>query len=623
QKRDAEYSASVAQSLQSKRTKISTKRTYHSKVNAMTAWLALHFPQTIDSITKKMLIPLPKEAILVFLIISVVLLTCVTAISLPLSASCIWGYRSALVDVCRAQLIELDHLIDTELRRVLEGYEKVINDLKKRGLMKINEGKRQLKGSGFELLALKLMKLEPVKKGQAWSTVFFVLMRNLMSRADSIDTIMLQHIEWSEDCLIVEEQGHKGDQIGAEKFGKHVYSNPYTPSQSPVLALAVLLFCCPERGKGGKQQLFLRRSFGRLLRRVIESLGEEELCILGCIQEDIGTHSLRKGSSSYALGQVSGPTPVSIYLRMGQSLGKLKDRYIHFGEGADQLCGRMIAELPFDSECFGVLPPHFPPKMISKMTIDYRNEIVSGYSSYPRGIQSAFPFLIASLIHHENYLRVTLSSSHPIFKARVFSANSLLDDQRGVTILAIGTSPVCGLKATGIPAHLAVAKQVKELRDEHFEANGVVPISLCDLDTRMSDLRSTMATEFRNLINDLQLGKSATTNNSIASEQQSEWRSWPWNDGKLDHAVPIGWEFPARANYLEQLAKETTALPAEVTRISDLQIPTADKVFDAAFSTRMSNLYATIPKRAEELSCGTLYNRLCTYRKKQQKRQHE
>ncbi|KAF4135001.1 hypothetical protein GN958_ATG15817 [Phytophthora infestans] len=155
----------------------------------MTAWLALHFPQTIDSIMKKMLIPLPKEAILGFFghICSPAHMCDrdnvgeQDASSLPLSASCIWGYRSALVDVYRAQLIELDPLIDTELRRVLEGYDKVINDLKKRGLIKINEGKRQLKGSGFELLALKLMKLEPVKKGQAWSTVlfgwrFFVLM---------------------------------------------------------------------------------------------------------------------------------------------------------------------------------------------------------------------------------------------------------------------------------------------------------------------------------------------------------------------------------------------------------------------------------------------------------------
>ncbi|KAE8960226.1 hypothetical protein PF011_g30165, partial [Phytophthora fragariae] len=124
------------------------------------------------------------------------------------------GYRSALVDVYRAKLLEMDPQLDTELRRVLEGYEKVINSLKKRGLMKINEGKRQLKLSGFELLALKLMTIRPVKKGQTWPTVlfgwsFFVLMWNLMSRADSIDTIMLQHIEWTDDCLVIEEQGHK------------------------------------------------------------------------------------------------------------------------------------------------------------------------------------------------------------------------------------------------------------------------------------------------------------------------------------------------------------------------------------------------------------------------------
>ncbi|ETO66399.1 hypothetical protein F444_16435 [Phytophthora nicotianae P1976] len=167
-------------------------------------------------------------------------------------------------------------------------------------------------------------------------------------------------MEWVEDCLVVEEQGHKGDQTGANKFGKHVYANPYQPSQCAILVLAVHIFSCPERSIGGKQQLFIgsdsKDRFGRLLRRVIGSLREEELRELSCTPEDIGTHSLRKGSSSYALGQVNGPTPVSVYLRMGQSLGRLKDRYIHFGEGADQLCGRMIAGLPFDSDRFGVLP---------------------------------------------------------------------------------------------------------------------------------------------------------------------------------------------------------------------------------------------------------------------------
>ncbi|ETK73628.1 hypothetical protein L915_19461 [Phytophthora nicotianae] len=245
------------------------------------------------------------------------------------------------MDVYPSNLLKLDPQLDTELRRVVEGYQKLNNNLKKRGVMKINEGKRQLKINGFEMVAAKLMKLEPKTTGQAWSTVLFgsgfILMWNLMRLANSIDSIMLQHMECVEDCRVVEEQGHKGDQTGANKFGKHVYANPYQPSQCTILALAVHIFSFPERFIGGKQQLFIGSDstdrFGRLLRRVIGSLSEEELRELSCTPEVIGTHSLRKGSSSYALGQVNGPTPVSVYLRMGQSLGRLKDRYIHFGKG--------------------------------------------------------------------------------------------------------------------------------------------------------------------------------------------------------------------------------------------------------------------------------------------------
>ncbi|ETL27425.1 hypothetical protein L916_19026, partial [Phytophthora nicotianae] len=138
------------------------------------------------------------------------------------------------------------------------------------------------------------------------------------------------HVEWIHDALVIEEQGHKGDQTGVDKFGKHVYANPYEPSQYPILAIGVHLLCC-----------------------------------------------------SYALGQVNGPTPVSVYLRMGQSMGKLKDRYIHFGEGADQLCGRMILGLPFNSERLGVLPPHFSTATICEMTSLYWEGLVSGSTIIP------------------------------------------------------------------------------------------------------------------------------------------------------------------------------------------------------------------------------------------------
>ncbi|OWY96046.1 hypothetical protein PHMEG_00033788 [Phytophthora megakarya] len=111
--------------------------------------------------------------------------------------------------------------------------------------MKISEGKSHLKVSSYAMLVMKMITRLPCKNAQSWNMsvflwYYFVVMSNfLMRRSDSVDTIMVQHIEGSEDCLVI---GHKGDQTGSEKFGKHIYSNPYNPEQCPILALSILLF---------------------------------------------------------------------------------------------------------------------------------------------------------------------------------------------------------------------------------------------------------------------------------------------------------------------------------------------------------------------------------------------
>ena len=89
--------------------------------------------------------------------------------------------------------------------------------------MKIREGKSAITISGYQMIAEKFMKTKVDKNnvmGQrkvasGWSATlfswaFFVLMWNLMSRSDSVDGLMLQHLEWQEDSLIIEEHGHKG-----------------------------------------------------------------------------------------------------------------------------------------------------------------------------------------------------------------------------------------------------------------------------------------------------------------------------------------------------------------------------------------------------------------------------
>jgi hypothetical protein len=335
--------------------------------------------------------------------------------------------------------------------------------------------------------------------------------------------------------------------------------------------------CCaavqlPER-TSGRHQLFVgsdsKGRFGRALRSVIAALSDDELAMLGCRAKDIRTHSIRKGSSSYALSQANGPTPVYVFLRMGQSLGQLKDRYIISGEGADQLCGRMVAGLPFDSERFGVLPPHFEPTVRGELTQAYWNEIASGFDKYPRSSHAMFPYLLASLVHHEPFLRANLSPNHPIFKARVFANSRLLGRLRDGGVLAFGTSPVSSMKATEIPPHLAIVAQVKCISTElagvrqqvealeghvtkrlsnsvadrvvvlreHFVVQGAVPVSVGDLERLCAEL----VAEIRNAtLATWQIEPTPTTNPPPHPRV-----SWDWKDGQLPHAVPNQWEFPA------------------------------------------------------------------------------
>jgi hypothetical protein len=168
--------------MQSKRTNDGTKRNYKSKLNVMKIWMMQHHPTAIKS-NNELSIPVPKKAVIEFFgelsakaaVLSVARDQEVADLPTPMSASTIKGYRSALVDLYRDNQKELDKKRDLELMNIINGYEKVINELKQRGRMSISEGRRHLKWSGYILLAEKFMSRIPKEgsHGQSWSTVVF------------------------------------------------------------------------------------------------------------------------------------------------------------------------------------------------------------------------------------------------------------------------------------------------------------------------------------------------------------------------------------------------------------------------------------------------------------------
>lgn len=80
----------------------------------------------------------------------------------------------------------------------------------------------------------------------------------------------------------------------------------------------------------------------------------------GIKAEDISTHSIRRGSATYApSGSTAGPSTSSVYLRAGWKLGGVQDRYIHHHHAGDMHVGRIVAGLPADDPNFAILPPFF------------------------------------------------------------------------------------------------------------------------------------------------------------------------------------------------------------------------------------------------------------------------
>jgi hypothetical protein len=601
-----EQGGEIAGDLQNKRTSPGTKGTYGSKVKKAIEWFAAHRPNCLNTQRSEFVLPIPCKELKEFFghlcsaahkreqLKSAEEIT--EDMEDPSSSSTIVGYRSAILDLYTTAKMDMDAQTKLELKMLLDGYDKLLTTLKRKGLMKISEGKRPISGSGYSMLSEKFMKRTPPQRASrnevagSWATAsfgwaFFVIMWNLMSRADSVQNVMLQHINWEGDALVITEQGGKADQKGEHNYGKHIFANPLQPAMCPILSLAVLIFSGPHHAPNGRQQLFAgtdsKGRFAHLLQEMISGLTDEEIRLLGCEVEDVGMHSERKGSSTYCLGQIGGPTPISVFLRMGQSLGQLKDRYIFFGEGADQLCGRMVCGLPFSDEEFGTLPPHYSHETLAQLSDQFWNEIVSGYDNFPSSFKNAFPFLLASLFHHEQYLRANLGAGHPLWTSRVFTHNEHIEMLRSSTLLGIGACKVTGLRATGIPTHLAIAAKVSELTREveqlrsmfaktmdkitavlpdavaaavsnelrkNFTVEGVAPLTIRDIDARLS----THHQDIRGMIEQvLEAHRVATLPPPApappaAQDKENWWKEWDWvpYDGVIKHWVPQDWSFP-------------------------------------------------------------------------------
>jgi hypothetical protein len=483
------------------------------------------------------------------------------------------GYKSALVNKYRTLGIALDFEHQTMFSDMLTGYRRVVQKKKQDGEMDMHEGKYPLSFSGYRYLAKKAMAQTTDFPLAVFAHIFLLLCWNLIARCVSVSSIMFQHISWEEDAMVIVFPTTKSDKTGKNSAPIHVFANPTSPEICPILWLGVFIWCSGFRRSGAKAVLFgppkeTEKRFSDWLHGVLGS-SAADLLLMGIIILEIGTHSFRKGVANFLAGLAGGPSAVAIYLRAGWSLGPVTSRYILEGQGNDQLCGRAATGLPITEIAFADLPPHFDLSDGEILTVSQWEEILPGYSTYyPQSFRQVLPFLLASVVHHREFLRATLAPEHPLFLSRLWTSG-IIDTLAPKVYTGNGKHPVTKLTATGIPPHILLANElaatkgeletvrttilqkldevpdrVKESMLENFQVDGAVPITVSQVTSMMSEMQQRLvyAIVEQGARQHTALVQVQSSLQPAAPPTHTDFTTYTWGEGL--HTVPEFFRFP-------------------------------------------------------------------------------
>jgi hypothetical protein len=181
--------------------------------------------------------------------------------------------------------------------------------------------------------------------------------------------------------------------------------------------------------------------------------------------EDLGTHSLRKGSTSDVHG--GGPSALSVRLRSEHPVGSAEGKYWRYEHAGDQHVGRTVAGLPPDRPEFAALPPHFVCGNDEEEALVEKAVQLSfvNHASIPVRTRPALRVLLATVLYHKDYLLGILPAEHKIRATPLF--NGSLGRQVPLSELTMlirhGLQPSPVMTPTGIPPTVQLATQFRGL----------------------------------------------------------------------------------------------------------------------------------------------------------------
>jgi hypothetical protein len=336
---------------------------------------------------------------------------------------------------------------------------------------------------------------------------------------------------------------------------------------------------------------------------------------------------------------------VAIEKRCDHNLQGSQGSYVGDLPANDAFNARILAGLKFGTEEFACKPCHFdelPDELSASIPWP---QIIAGYLDFPATAKAVMPILLATVVHHEIFIRSTLrgGGGHPILFSSLFTSyQDIFEKLRPYVKFGLCKSE---MTVTGVPLASKTYASVDridrrlELIEKSLQRLGVLPVrvpeavsttcSACDqkLDQILKAIEKMSVTSTGNehvvlkadaafkhwpigyLPSDYRLP-------SLSIEQL--WRAWftpssssPALMGICGKMLPAGEDANVRVNEIRQLSRYTNVIKAIKGRME----VSSDQVM-ASFKVAW-NECCEIGKRhdiilgSEHQNAGTFYNVIC------------
>jgi hypothetical protein len=276
---------------------------------------------------------------------------------------------------------------------------------------------------------------------------------------------------WRNDALGIYFAHMKNDKYGEQpRDRRHIYANPLMPQVCPILAIELYFLCISVELGDDDLKLFPGSNqydrFRRVLVRLLQSeRAGQELEARGMNGDNFGTHSMRKGASTFvASGSTAFPPPTAVHLRAGWTLGGIQDTYFRYKSAGDMYVGRTVCGLPLDRAEFAILPTMFT----GNYEADLNCALEMCVPTLPNNIKTVMKFGVASIVYHRSFLVETLPLNHQIFQTPLFRDSDLFNRLASNVFCRL---PNVGdtLSSTGVSPHVSILRTLQGFLNQFTE----------------------------------------------------------------------------------------------------------------------------------------------------------